>query len=151
MSYLGKELQARRLDAGLSRQDVQRKLRIPASFVEAIEAGTWEILPSSVYSVGFTRTYCEFLGLNPEPYVDAVLSAKHTRWKTLGFSATADPVPPPAWLNDAVVWVTIVFIGILSWASYTAVLRPDNGPSSKSVQAETLNDRQAISLERHSR
>lgn len=141
MSFPGNDLRAHRLEAGLSRKDVQRKLRIPTSFVEAIEAGTWEKMPSSVYSLGFTKTYCEFLELNPEPYVHAILSAKHTSWKTLGLSAAADPVAPPRWLNDALVWATIVLVSMLSWASYTAVIRPDSGPSSKSVQAETLDNR----------
>lgn len=139
MSFPGNDLRARRLEVGLSREDVHRKLRIPTNFVEAIEAGTWEALPSSVYCIGFTRSYCEFLGLNPEPYVDAVLSGKQARWKTPGFGAPIQPVECPAWLSDAIVWATIVLVSILGWASYTAVVRPDTGQSSKSVQAETLD------------
>lgn len=141
MSFPGNDLLVHRLEAGLSHNDVHRKLRIPASFVEAIESDNWETLPSPVYRVGFTKTYCEFLGLDPEPYVDAILSVKQARWKTLGFGASTDPVERPAWISDAIVWATIVLVSILGWASYTAVIPLDTGQSSNSVQAETLDFR----------
>lgn len=139
MTFPGDELLARRQETGLTREDVHRKLHVPAAFVKALEEGKWELLPSSVYTVGFTRTYCAFLGLNPEPYVEAVLIGKQTRWNLLGFGMAKHPSKRPAWIGDMIMWAAILSIVALGWASYTAVLRPDAGQDSGSVQAETLD------------
>ena len=85
MTFPGDELQARRQEAGLTRKDVHRKLPVPADFVKALEEGAWELLPSSVYKVGFTRTYVAFLGLNSEPYFEAVLMEQRHRRTLCGF------------------------------------------------------------------
>ena len=139
MSFPGAELQARRLETGLTREDVHRKLRVPADFVRSLEEGTLELLPSSIYTVGFTRTYCTFLGLNPEPYVEALLMGKQTRWKLLDFGLAKNPSKRPAWFGDIVTWAAILAIAALSWATYTAVVRPGASQDSGRVQAGTLD------------
>ena len=138
MTFPGNELQARRQEAGLTRKDVHRKLHVPADFVKALEEGAWELLPSSVYTVGFTRTYCAFLGLNSEPYVEAVLIEKQTRWNLLDFGTAKHPSKRPTWVSDLFMWAAILAIVALGWATYTAVVRPYAGQDSGSVQAETL-------------
>lgn len=139
MTFPGDELKARRLEAGLTRKDVRRKLHVPSDFVKALEDGAWELLPSSVYTVGFTRTYCAFLGLNPEPYVEAVLIGKQTRWNVPGFGMAKSPSKRPVWVGDIIMWAAILAIAALGWATYTAVVRPDSGQDSGKVQAETLD------------
>ncbi len=139
MNFPGDELQARRLEAGLTRKDVRRKLHVPADFVKALEEGAWELLPSSVYTVGFTRTYCGFLGLNPEPYVEAVLIGRQARWNLMGPGRANNPPKRPAWVGDIFMWAAILAIAALGWATYTAVVRPDTGQYSSGVHAETLD------------
>ncbi len=137
MSFPGAELQARRLETGLTRKDVYRKLHVPADFVTSLEEGTLELLPSSIYTVGFTRTYCAFLGLNPEPFVEAVLIDKRTRWNLLGFGTAKSPSTRPAWLGDIIMWAAILAIAALGWATYTVVVGPGAAQDSGRVQAET--------------
>ncbi|MCH7511181.1 MAG: helix-turn-helix domain-containing protein, partial [Chloroflexi bacterium] len=52
--------------------DAFRKLRIPREYLRGLEEGTLESLPEMCYAVGFLRTYCLYLGLDPEPYVDCL-------------------------------------------------------------------------------
>lgn len=149
MAFPGDELRARRLEVGLTRMDVYRKLHVPADFVQALEEGAWERLPSAIYTVGFTRTYCAFLGLNPEPYVDAALLAgKHMRWNRRGLGVSSGPSDRPAWVADMAMWVTILAVGVLGWLTYTAIVQPEADHRSSRVQAETLDLRFPIDRER---
>jgi|YelNatPaOPRAMG01_1025707.scaffolds.fasta_scaffold00119_26 cytoskeletal protein RodZ len=60
---LGQILKEKRLEKGLTLEDVYRKTKIPLSFLETIEA---DQLPeiSSVYIKGLLKIYCNFLGLD---------------------------------------------------------------------------------------
>ena len=149
MAFPGDELRARRLEAGLTRKDVYRKLHVPADFVQALEEGAWEHLPSPIYTAGFTRTYCAFLGLYPEPYVDAALLAgKHVRWNQRGLGMAEESSDRPAWVADVVTWATILAVAVLGWVTYTVVVRPDASQGSARVQAETLDLRFPAQRER---
>lgn len=63
MVRAGERLREARLKRKLSLQDVEKAIRIKASFLQAIERGEYSKLPSSAYAHGFVRNYAEFLGL----------------------------------------------------------------------------------------
>lgn len=141
MHFPGEELKARRIEAGLSRDDVYRKLRIPASFVRAIEESEIDRLPAMIYSVGFLHTYCELLQVDSAPYVDALEASTS---KPRNFLALAQPDffdQRPAWLNELLMWATIVSIVVLGWVAYTVVIQPTADQDRGSVRAETLDVR----------
>ena len=54
---LGQEIKARREELGISFNDVYQKTRIHPSYLEALENADYEILPATVYTLGFIRTY----------------------------------------------------------------------------------------------
>lgn len=54
---------------GQSLSDVARDLRIRRTFLEAIEAGRYDGLPGAAYTLGFIRTYAEYLGLDGDEIV----------------------------------------------------------------------------------
>ena len=70
MGTLGETLRRARLDRGISIEDAARDTRIRARYLEALEAEDLNLLPPSVYTRGFVRTYAEYLGLNPQAMVD---------------------------------------------------------------------------------
>jgi cytoskeleton protein RodZ len=70
MGTLGETLRRARLDRGISIADAARDTRIRARYLEALEAEDLNLLPPSVYTRGFVRTYAEYLGLNPQAMVD---------------------------------------------------------------------------------
>ena len=141
MKSLGEELRGRRLEAGLTHTDVFRKLRISLDFLQAVEDGTWEKLPPMTYSVGFMKTYCMFLDVAPEPYVDALLARECAARPLLGFAAPANAGTRPAWLNEILMWTAITAIVVIGWAAYAAVVRPGSTQAPGSVQAETIDSR----------
>jgi hypothetical protein len=65
-TFPGSELRARREELGFSIYEAFRKTRVPANYIEALEQGDILNLPATCYAAGFLKTYCEFLGLNPE-------------------------------------------------------------------------------------
>lgn len=62
---VGAMLREQRVQSGLNVAEVSGFLRIRAAYVQAIEAGRFEVLPGPAYAAGFVRTYAEFLGLDP--------------------------------------------------------------------------------------
>lgn len=64
MTKAGIKLKEKRLEKGLSLEDVSKSTKIKQEFLEFIENGSYEKLPSVSYAQGFVRNYAKFLGLN---------------------------------------------------------------------------------------
>src|ERR1700760_1943428 len=62
-------LVGRRIECGLDVYHVADILRIRPAVLEAIEAGRFDLLPGSVYAIGFVRSYATYLGLDAEALV----------------------------------------------------------------------------------
>lgn len=61
---VGQRLRAAREAAGLSLPEVAVRTRVTQRFLEAIETGRLEELPSSTYAVGFAKAYARAVGLD---------------------------------------------------------------------------------------
>ena len=71
---VGRLLRDQREALGLSVVDIEKRLRLRRSHVEAIEAGRFDLLPGAAYIPAFLRTYASHLGLDSEK----VLTAYHS-------------------------------------------------------------------------
>lgn len=63
MIRIGARLKEVRLRKGLTLSDVAQNTKIKPDFLEAIENGEYDRLPSASYAQGFVRNYASFLGL----------------------------------------------------------------------------------------
>lgn len=70
MDELGNILREAREMKGLTLADAQEETRINARFLEALENGNFEELPTPVHTRGFLRNYARFLELEPEPLLE---------------------------------------------------------------------------------
>lgn len=70
MDEFGHILREARETKGLSVKDVTEKTRISAKYIEALEQGDYDALPSPVHVRGFLRNYARFLGLDAQPLLD---------------------------------------------------------------------------------
>ncbi len=61
---MGAVLRAERERRGLTVKDIERETSIRSAYIEALESGRYEALPSEVYVKGFIRNYAEFLRLD---------------------------------------------------------------------------------------
>jgi cytoskeletal protein RodZ len=66
---LGNELRQSRLDQGLSLDEVAKATHIKLRYLEALERGDLEALPSSAQARGFVRVYANFLDQDPDLYL----------------------------------------------------------------------------------
>ncbi|WP_461209534.1 helix-turn-helix domain-containing protein [Desulfocurvus sp. DL9XJH121] len=69
---MGHNLQAARVNKGLTVDDVVQRTKISRNNVLAMEAGDLTALPHPVYAKGFARNYAKLLGLDPEEYAQAM-------------------------------------------------------------------------------
>ena len=60
---LGHILKETRIKRGISLSEVARELLIQEEYLEAIEDGIDDLLPSGTYKRIYTRAYCKFLGV----------------------------------------------------------------------------------------
>ncbi len=69
---ISQTLHQARLNRNLSLEEASKATRIRQPFLEAMEAGEFNALPSAVQTRGFLRTYAEYLGLDPVPLLQAL-------------------------------------------------------------------------------
>jgi cytoskeleton protein RodZ len=61
---IGETLREARLAAGVDVDDVEKRIRIRAKYLLALEAEDFEALPGDAYVRGFLHSYADFLGLD---------------------------------------------------------------------------------------
>ncbi|MCA9919655.1 MAG: DUF4115 domain-containing protein [Anaerolineales bacterium] len=67
---LGHILREARETKGYTLREVQDKTRINSRFLEALEMGDFDRLPTPTHVRGFLRNYARFLGLEPDPLLE---------------------------------------------------------------------------------
>jgi len=63
MKKVSQLLKEKRIEKGLSIEDVEKEIKIKKVFLEFIEDGKFHDLPSESYALGFVKNYASFLGL----------------------------------------------------------------------------------------
>lgn len=143
LTFPGHELRARREELGFSSEDIYRRIRVPAQFVESIEAGAVHNLPAACYSVGFLKTYCQLLDVEPNRFVDTYQACIRPSTGFLRRSTPNDTrkvAPTPRWVGDAMAWAAVCAVIALSWFTYTVVVRPNAQPTESRAHAATADD-----------
>ncbi len=98
MDELGHILREARETKGLTLAEVQEEIRISPRYLEALETGEYDLLPTQTHVRGFLRNYARFLGLDPAPLLERyelTQSQRKPRPKPTFASAAAEPVAPP--------------------------------------------------------
>ncbi|HNB54479.1 MAG TPA: helix-turn-helix domain-containing protein, partial [Anaerolineales bacterium] len=62
-AYVGQQLRQARQSKNLSLEQISRATYIRVSYLEALEAGQLERLPSPAQARGFLRTYAKYLNM----------------------------------------------------------------------------------------
>ncbi|MBN2308554.1 MAG: helix-turn-helix domain-containing protein [Candidatus Hydrogenedentes bacterium] len=141
-TFPGQALRERRDEMGVSVSDVYRATHIPDDFVEALERGSLDALPAPTYALGFLKTYCRFLDLEAEPFLDSYRActrpAPSGRFLRRRRDATSPSLLTALWATDMVAWCTVCAILVLGWFAYTVVVRPNAEPAENRVEAGEL-------------
>ena len=115
MEEIGEVLKSQRKKLGFTISNVSEQIFIPERYLEAIEAGFLEELPSTVQGKGMVKNYAEFLGLDPEPlllrYADVLQNRLVTRQE--GIPDLPDRSPTMIWLRRFLASPTLLWAGIV--------------------------------------
>jgi hypothetical protein len=134
--FPGNELRQRREELGLSPADVYRRTRIPMPYLAAMEQGNVADLPPKCYALGFIRTYCRFLGLEPERFCDCLHACTQPPpGRFLRRHASSAGWSRPVWFNEAAAWFGVCLIIAFTWFAYTILLRPNADVTDSHVDA----------------
>ncbi|HDP34768.1 MAG TPA: helix-turn-helix domain-containing protein [Candidatus Hydrogenedentes bacterium] len=131
--FPGVVLRERREAMGFSIEGARARTHVPPECLRAFESGVFTRMPEQAYAVGFLRTYCRFLDLEPEPFVDQYLvctrpekpSGPFNFMKRREHDDNGEMARPyPVWVNNLIVWGAVCAVILLIWLTYTAVVRP---------------------------
>jgi cytoskeletal protein RodZ len=134
LDEIGSVLKKQREKLGYSIPNVEDQIFIPKRYLEAIESGSLEELPSTVQGKGMVKNYAQFLGLDPDPlllsYADVLRSRlEQTRPESSGDSNRSRFI---IWLrrffaNPTLFWAGVVILisAVTIWAG--ALLIGQNG------------------------
>jgi cytoskeletal protein RodZ len=67
---LGEKLQQLRGGQGLSVEDLSKNINVKVVYIDALEKGQYDKLPTKVYAKGFVRSYARFFGVPEDLYLN---------------------------------------------------------------------------------
>lgn len=79
MKGFGDRLRQARESEGVSLREIAASTRIRERYLQALERGDLESLPGSVFARGYIKAYAEFLGIDPEPLLQAYETEERER------------------------------------------------------------------------
>jgi cytoskeleton protein RodZ len=78
---IGNSLREARERQGLGYPEIESATKIRAKYIRALEEEDFTAIPGDAYIRGFLRTYADYLGLDPDVYVDEYASRFLTSWR----------------------------------------------------------------------
>jgi len=125
LEEIGSILKAQRERMGFTISNVETQIFIPQRYLDAIEKGVLEDLPSTVQGKGMVKNYAQFLGLDPEPlllnYADVLQKRLAKKREELPDKKQPSPLTTRMrrfLASPAILWVGVVILigSITLWA-----------------------------------
>jgi cytoskeleton protein RodZ len=91
---VGKKLREAREAKKLTLAEAASSTHIRLHYLEAMESGKFDVLPSRLQVKGFLRAYAGYLGLNPQPLIEAVDLDPWSALESLSKEAKSEPDEP---------------------------------------------------------
>ncbi|HHJ06105.1 MAG TPA: helix-turn-helix domain-containing protein, partial [Anaerolineae bacterium] len=158
----GKLLKETRESKNITLEQIDKDLKIKPRYIEAIEAGNFEIFPSMPMARGFIKNYASYLGLNPAEVLelrDKNSSDNAKRWgsrdKGITFQNLSIVRPRSAFNIDTLITLLIItaLLGSAAFFVYTQYLEPNqaqilglNAPPVAPIQQPVKSSAAAVVL-----
>lgn len=136
LSEIGSEIKSQRERLGFTILNVEEQIFIPARYLEAIEKGNLDELPSTVQGKGMVKNYAQFLGMDPDPLLLSYADILQRRLDETRPETQAKRSDPGiiVWLkrfiaNPTLLWagVMILIISVSIWAGLLILGGNGNG------------------------
>ena len=106
---VGEILRRARLEQKINFEKIYRDLRLKKEIIEALENDDYAALPSQAYTIGYIKTYAEYLGLDSKKCIQLLKEYKPKAQERPVYNfpqLVSDKLSPPLWL----VWGSLIFI-----------------------------------------
>jgi cytoskeletal protein RodZ len=107
---IGNTLREARVRRNLTLQQVEEDTKIRVKYLQAMENEDFDIMPGAAYVKGFLRTYCTYLGLDPEVIIGEYRSKGALRGENVEPFAGASIIGKPRSHRGR---NTIVFVAVM--------------------------------------
>ena len=149
--FPGNMLRERRESLGHTIQTTCERTHVPLEYLQAFESGNVEAMPGRAYALGFLRSYCAFLGIEADPYIDQYLlctqpiknNGSLQFMKGERFDAILEG-SYPRWVQEALAWAIVVLVIILGWFTFTTIVHPFADTGKSAVEASGLEVEEPI-------
>ncbi len=138
--FQGDKLRERREEMGLSLYEAARRTHISIRNLQAIEEANFAILPGECYSIGFIKTYCELLTLDPAPFIDslrACMRPQSARFLRRQQGSPKLEFSRPQWFNDLLTWAVVLGMVVLGWVTYSTIVGTHTDAAKQRVEASS--------------
>jgi len=134
---IGQQLRQRREILGLSLEEIEAHTHVRMHYLQALEEGDLDLLPSSVQGRGMLKNYANFLGMDPDPLLLGFADGLQARFlasqpqRIQAQRSQPSPHPPAAPIRPAstthrvsmgeLLWgatLLLVLIGFVSWGAF---------------------------------
>tara|TARA_B100001093_G_scaffold432947_1_gene429688 strand:- start:310 stop:1464 length:1155 start_codon:yes stop_codon:yes gene_type:complete len=106
----GEALQEARHKSNQSLSQISSLLKIRHDYLKAIENGAPDDIPGTTYAIGFIKSYSNYLGINPEGYINS-LKTKVQNPELKNSNVFPSPAPEGKIPNAMVIFTTILITG----------------------------------------
>jgi len=151
IGFPGDELRERREELGLSLAEAHSRVHVPMQHLHALERGDLGLLPPPAYTIGFIQSYCEFLELRPERFIDryrmltqvvkprqAEAAAPRAAAAPRSFSLPSLPSANPRWVSEMATWGAICGVLLLGWLTWSALIQPIAAEQETRIEAGSI-------------
>lgn len=116
----GSQLQAARIDRGLSVEDVANRMHLSIRIIESIEENDFDVITAPIFVKGYLRAYARIVLLNEDEMIAQYTEAYSNSDPTFNSTSTIETLisvddPRIKWTTYLVILVLIVLIGIWWW------------------------------------
>ncbi len=148
MESFSEELKKQREERKIRLSDVAVQTRISMKFLEAIEAGNFEILPET-YIRAFIRDYAKAIGLDPDDtikrfnlHVESVKAVSEQKEKAATQKSDSRPLNLSGAQKIGLGVAAIAILGVLSYLAFSPTKRaPVNSNAYDYENAQAVNER----------
>ena len=142
----GRELQRERERRGISLDAVADGTKVSPRYLRALESDDVRNLPGGIFNKGFVRSYCRFIGLNEDEWLQRFSRAVPAANDDIDFTEFAENVKrtriqtAPAmrrrWWG---VLLMLLVLGAVAWAMWHYVLQQRLAPQSDTIHARVTH------------
>jgi len=118
---LGEILKSVRQKKKLTLEQVEEETKVRVKYLQALEEGHYELLPSSVYAVGFLVKYTDYLGLNKDNLIKKFSTERgksYNHAKIMVERRMHEPLFSITPRFIVIVGVAIVLLGLIGYIFY---------------------------------